>query len=160
MPYLVDGNNVIHALAADGVDVGRQSLCRLLAALQKQGQNVRVVFDGPPPPPGLARQIDETGVAVDYAEARSADELIVEHINADSAPRRLTVVSTDRELRKAARRRRCGHITSEDFARMLVEIDQRRRSAAATRPPEPKEKRHGLTEEQTRWWLREFGFDD
>ncbi len=150
----------MYALPDAGSDMGRGGLCKLLATLVARGEQVRVIFDGPPPARGLGRQIDETGVAVEYSAGRSADEIILEHIAANSAPRRLTVVSSDRVIRKAAARRRCRVEISEDFARVLLRLveDQRRRQS---RPPaEPKEKRNGLNEAQTRQWLEEFGFDE
>ena len=158
MPFLIDGNNLMHAMAAAGKDVGREGLCRLLAPLVTAGQPVHTVFDGPAPPAGVANQIATTGVEVEFSLGRPADKLILKAIAADSAPKRLTVVSTDREIRAAARKRRCKGITSEAFAADLMQLN-----VAPPRdsgPAEPHEKRHGLTPDQTRHWLREFGFED
>jgi len=158
MPYLIDGNNLMFALAEAGRDVGREGLCKLLAPLARRGERVQVIFDGAPPPAGHSLQIEQTGVAVTYAGAREADEILLERIAADSAPRRLTVVSTDREIRAAGRKRRCRIIRSQEFARMLVRLDEAIESARNARPSEPAEKRTGLSDEQTRQWLKEFGF--
>ena len=68
------------------------------------------------------------------------------------------MVSTDRVIRKAARRRRCRISLSEQFAEALLDGARR-----ASQPPalgEPPEKRAGLTEEQSQEWLREFQIDD
>ena len=162
MPYLIDGNNLMYALSEAQGGVGRLGLCKLLMGLPARGQRVRVVFDGPEPPSGLARQIEDTGLEVHYSGPRIADDLITEHITADSAPRRLTVVSSDREIRKAASRRRCRIIKSEEFVPMLLRIveSHRRCESKTRRGGEPKEKREGLSQEQTQKWLREFGFDE
>ncbi len=159
VPYLIDGNNLMFALSEVHGEVGRQGLCRLLCDLAAAAQRVHVVFDGPPPD-GPANQGDQTSLTVDYAGGRTADAIILEHIAAESAPRRLTVVSTDREIRKAARRRRCGVQTSEQFARMLLRVIQAKRTAKSRRADEPKEKRSGLNDQQTRNWLREFGLEE
>jgi len=157
MPLLIDGNNLMHALRGVGADVGRQGLCRLLSAWAGGRDRVRVVFDGPAPPAGLAEQTDADGIAVEYAGPRSADDILIDAIAADTAPRRLTVVSTDRVIRRAGRRRRCTIARSEDFAETLLEALE---APPPRPPPEPAEKRHGLSPEQTRAWLKEFGLDD
>ncbi len=153
MPILVDGNNLAHALGLGGDDSGRIGVCRLLTIPAKRGERVTVVFDGPHSPPNVAELISECPVEVCYSGLRSADELIIEFISADTAPRRLTVVSTDREIRGAARKRRCPSITSEQFADVLE-----RAAAKAPRRDEPPEKRTGLRGKDTEDWMREFGF--
>ncbi len=160
MPYLIDGNNLMPALADAGPDVGREGLCRLLLPLLEQGESVRVVFDGAPPPAGVAAQIEKTGVQVTYAAPRPADEHIIKLIEADFAPKTLTVVSTDNEIRRAAERRRCKVLTSQDFARKLLHVHaDRNRPKPPPRPPEAKGKEKGLSDKETRRWLEEFGFD-
>jgi hypothetical protein len=156
VPFLIDGNNLMYALRNAGLNVGRGGLCRLLERFAPRRQRVVVVFDGPPPrnqptePPGGGR------IEVHYSGPENADQVIAEHIAADTAPRRLTVVSTDREIRKAARRRRCQTQSSEDFAAALTRAMTRPRKRRLAEPPE---KRHGLTAEQTEAWLRELQLD-
>ena len=159
VPYLIDGNNLMHAAAEPGPELARDALCELLAVLVASGQRVRVVFDGAPPNAQTETRIAKTGVQAEYSLGRSADELILKHIARDSAPRRLTVVSNDREIRKAAHRRRCIVVTSEDFARKLVRLSARQRFGAPSAASEPKEKHLGPTREQAQKWLREFGID-
>jgi hypothetical protein len=153
MPVLIDGNNLIFALPDS---VGRSGLCDKLSTLLEKEPQICVVFDGPPPPGGLAGQIEATGIEVRYSAGRTADEVIMELISAHTAPRRLTVVSSDREIRKAARRRRCMVLTSPQFAKQLQEESPR------PSPPfqEPKEKQRGLTEQQSSEWLKEFGLEE
>ena len=156
MPYLIDGNNLIYALADAWREVGRAGLCKLLAPLLASGP-VTAVFDGPPPPGPMARQIEQTGITVKYSSGRPADEVIIEHIQANSAPRRLTVVSTDREIRKAARRRRCISKTSQEFAVLLEELTE---APTQSSPSEPPEKTDGLSGKHVDEWMKEFGFED
>jgi len=142
----------MHALASVGVDADRAELTGLLASLAATGGRVHVVYDGPAP---QVRSASEAGgpVRVTYSGKRTADELMEEIIAADTAPRRLNVVSTDYRIRRAARKRRCRIVTSEEFAATL----HRAGKAKAPRHDEPDEKQSGLRGEATRKWLREFG---
>ena len=158
MPYLIDGNNLLHAMLEVGPEVGRASLCAMLAKLIEPEQHVCVVFDGPPPPEGLRQQIDDTGVQAIYSFDRPADDIICQRIDDNTAPRRLSVVSTDREIRRHASRRRCQTIVSDEFARLLLR--RLARSQRQSQSAEPPEKRHGLGENQTTDdWLDFFGLD-
>jgi len=156
VPFLIDGNNLIHALGAIGPDVGRQGLCRILEPLTRRGERVCVVFDGAAPPEQMARQFRDGPVEAVFAAPLTADEVILERIADNSAPRRLVVVSTDREIRQAARRRRCQGHKSEPFAGLLLRLEKQRPRI----DHEPPEKRHGLTAEQTEAWLKEFQLDE
>lgn len=159
MPYLIDGNNLLHA-AWDIEDpdrpIGRSGLCRELGGwAERKRENVLVVFDGPAPPRGLAEQIADPRIEVRYSGRVSADEVLIEILDTHSAARRLIVVSTDRRIAAAARRRRARSVRSDEFWIQLV------RDLAA-RPPrarEPREKAQGLDPEGRRHWLREFGLD-
>ena len=122
MPFLIDGNNLMPAQGEIGPEIGRQGLCERLERLAERGERICVVFDGPPPPEPTLRGLAELHVEAIFASPRTADEIILERISADSAPRRLVVVSTDREIRQAARRRRCPARTSQEFARMLADL--------------------------------------
>ncbi len=152
MPVMIDGNNLLHAWANVEGSIGRGELCALLGRL---GDRVSVVFDGPPPPDGVRNQIELTSVEAFFAAPKSADDIILQWIAEDTAPRRLTLVSSDRELRRAARRRRCRVYTSQQFVALLRRV----LDEPADPPSEPTEKRNGLAPEQTRKWLQEFGFD-
>lgn len=160
MPYLVDGNNLMPALADAGPEVGREGLCRLLLPLLEQGETAHVVFDGPVPPAGVAAQIARTGVKVTWSGPRTADEVILKLLAQDTAPKLLTVVSTDKEIRRAAERRRCKAVTSQEFAAKLLHIDAARHKPKAPKSPESRAKQKGLSDQETRRWLKEFGFDE
>ena len=158
MPLLVDGNNLLYAMADAGHQLSRAALTRMIAEFAGDRDTAHVVFDGPEPPPDQARLIAQPGrVQVTYAAPRTADHVLIDRIGADSAPRRLTVVSTDREIRTAARHRRCISLRSDEFALAMIKALSR---PAPPPPPEPDEKRTGLTPDQTAHWLREFGLDD
>ncbi len=153
MPLLIDGNNLAHAM---GAEVGRGKLCRLLGRwAEATGEKVCVVFDGPAPPAPLAGQIADERVEVRYAAPREADEVLLDFLGAHSHPRRLKVVSTDREIRRAARARRAEPVRSEHFAEQLLR-------PPAPPPPDPEpDAKHGapMSPEQREHWLREFGIE-
>lgn len=160
MPILVDGNNLLHAarqLAGEQAPPGRAWLCLILGQwAERYRQELHIVFDGAAPPRDVAVQIDHPAIEVSYSGAGvTADEVVIEAIGASSAPKRLIVVSTDRELRRAARRRRAVAVRADDFWRQVQEDLAR----PPRQRPEPRSKYRGLSAEQTERWLREFGFD-
>jgi hypothetical protein len=156
MPYLIDANNLMHALADVGYAVERAGLCELLTAALGTRDRIDVVFDGPEQTPEHTGHMLSLGVAVHYGPGGTADDVIEGLISENTAPRRLTVVSTDRRIRSAARRRRCTSCTSEDFAGLLR---RRLETPPPPQPSEPREKRKGLNPDQAEHWMREFGFD-
>jgi len=155
MAFLIDGNNLLHAMAEVGPELGRAGLCKDLGLLVHRGQRVHVVFDGPAPPGPLARQIAAHGAQVTYAAPRSADEVLERLIAEDTGPRELILVSTDRRIRRAAKHRGATAVRSEDFARRLIELAEQDRRRP--HPLEPPEKRAGLAPGQAEEWLRVFG---
>lgn len=115
MWLLIDGYNVVAPVAAPGripdPNWLHRERMRLLDRLADHiDPNTRrrtcVVFDAANPPPGRPSRFEHASIdvrfAVDHAEA---DDLIEELIAAHSAPKRLTVVSSDRRIRDAASRR-------------------------------------------------------
>lgn len=159
MPVLIDGNNLLHAAGATDLAIrsSRVGLCHALGEwAKKQNERVRIVFDGPPPRDAILEQMAHGGVSVSFSGAGvAADEVLVEMIRTDSAPRRLTVVSSDHEVQRAARRRRCRIEESEAFARSVA-IDLRRRTSAGDTTSE---KPAGLTADELKLWLKAFAVD-
>lgn len=159
MPVLIDGNNLLFAGRDDNPErpIGRSRLCELLGEwAERFGQSVSVVFDGPAPSGGLLRQIGDPRITVRFSGAASADEVIEMLVNADSAARRVVVVSSDREVARAARRRRATPMRSDEFWRMLLDDLAR----PVTRSAEPDEKRAGLGgDDATDAWVRELRLD-
>ena len=160
VPVIVDGNNLLFAARdAEGSQhpIGRSLLCQALGRWASRcGENVHVVFDGRAPRSDLAEQIGDARIRVSYSGSESADAVLIGFLEHDSAARRLRVVSSDREIIRAARRRRARPVRSQDFWAEL------QRDLSRLPPPrlEPPEKRRGLEPEQTEQWLRDFGFDD
>lgn len=87
-----------------------------------------------------------------YAGAgREADDIIEHMLETDSGARRFLVVSTDRRLKRAARRRRADSITSEAFLRRLLGDEH-------TRPtPLPAFARNlPLSAPEVAYWIEQF----
>lgn len=161
MPVLIDGNNLLYAARAvedPSRLIGRSMLCDALGSWgRRRSENVHVVFDGPAPPSPLAAQIGHPDIKVTYSGAGiSADAVVADIIEAHSAARRLIVVSSDRAIARAARRRRARPVRSEDFW-ALVKHDLAR---PAPQRVEPEEKEAGLSPEATQQWLEEFGLTE
>lgn len=120
------------------------------------GEKVAVIFDGPAPSELVARQTGDPNVAVAYSGSGiSADDALNETIEADSAARLLLVVSSDREVARAARRRKAKTMRSDAFWAMVQHDLERPKP----QPLEPPEKRRGLGPTETERWLRELGLD-
>ena len=160
MPVLIDGDNLLHA-ARDakppGPLMGRSMLCDVIGQwANRRSERVRVIFDGPEPNRSLAQQIAHPDIGVSYSGGISADAVLIEILETDSAARRMLVVSSDHEIARAAKRRRARPVRSEEIW-ALIQADLARPRPA---PGEPREKRHGESPDATDKWLREFGLED
>jgi len=164
MATIIDGYNVLHVVGILARGVGPGSLHRARLALlnflaeslePEEVGRTTVVFDAHDPPPGLPRAMKHRGLAVCFAaEYEDADSQIEELIRRDSAPRRLTVVSSDHRVQRAARRRKARPVDSDQWYADLVRRRRQRRqatSAGSARPPVP------LLEEDVNYWIRQFG---
>jgi hypothetical protein len=166
MSLVIDGYNLLHASGILGRGTGpggfersRTALLNFLAESldKRQLAGTTVVFDARMAPPGLPGTTNHRGITVRFA-ARGSDadgeieQLIAEH----TAPRRLTVVSSDHRLHRAARRRRAKAIDSEQW---YAEVLRRRIDRARTKPPGRKPA-EPPTEGEVRYWLRQFGIEE
>ncbi len=156
MPLLIDCYNVLHAeKPATLAGLGEASLCGLLAASPWARSGVTVVCDGRPKPHSPDPEAVGAVVLIFSGAGRSADDVIIELIEKDSAPRRLTVVSSDRAIRKAARRRRARDWSSEEFLSRLAKAARPSGGAASSGKPAS----GPLPDEQVDRWLDWFGID-
>jgi predicted RNA-binding protein with PIN domain len=156
MPYLIDGYNLLGTVRkADEqyAAMNEAGLCALLAEyLRRMRHEGRIYFDGTGPrdKAGLLSlgnlEVIFTGPGVE------ADHRIAEEVEQSSAPKFLAVISSDREVRASAEKRKSAAIRSEDFWPTVVKTLERKK-----RIREPKAKREGLTEGETDEWMRIFG---
>src|SRR5579871_4496368 len=110
MSLIIDGYNLLNAtgIAVRGrgpgtLEQARQALLNTLVESLPADEVARttVVFDASESPWGVARQSEHRGIRVMFAaKDDDADSVIEELILADSAPKRLTVVSSDHRLQR------------------------------------------------------------
>jgi len=158
MPIIIDGYNLLHSIrkvSGDSEEISDVQMCRVMGRYLKQIDNKgEIVFDGTGPR-------DKSGfdnidsLEVFFAGLGSdADTVIEQKIKASTAPKRLTIVSSDRRLRKAAQTRKATAMKSEVF---WINVQKRLRRKKTIK--EPIEKRLGLTESETKQWLEFFGLE-
>lgn len=161
MTLIIDGYNLMHAAGIVGRGIGpgglersRLALLNFMAESLDPGElsATTVVFDARQAPPGLPRMLSYRGLTVQFAAGyENADALIEELIRADSAPRKLVVVSGDHRLHKAARRRRAKAIDSE---RWYCDLAHQRATRGVPPPTFMKPTQPAAGEVE--FWLRQF----
>lgn len=158
---LVDAFNVLHVtgvLPPDlaGPDVG--DLADLIARSRWRAGGAMLVCDGPGPKGSKRRAAAPAGgvIQIRYAGAgRDADSLIERLLHRHSAPRRVTVVSSDRRLQHAARSRKARWMPSEAFLRRLAH--DARRPAPDPDPYRGFDRAVPLSDGAVEAWIRDFG---
>ena len=158
MPYIIDGHNLLHSINKAGLTDGHisdiamcQAIGQYLIAIEEKGE---IVFDGKGPPEKTVfehiRNLEVTFVGT----TTDADSVIEDKIKINTAPKRLSIISSDRRVIKAARTRRATAIKSEAFWNEVQKKSNRKNKFR-----EPRQKRHGLTESETEQWLELFGIE-
>jgi uncharacterized protein len=171
MPLLIDGYNLLNVagVMARGRGPGtleraRQALLNVLVESLPADEvpHTTVVFDASESPWGLARQLDHRGITVLFAaKDEDADTVIEELIAADSAPKRLTVVSSDHRIQRAAKRRRAIAIDSDIwFAGLMRDRAARSRPPSADPTIDAPKPDGPFAPGEVEHWLRIFGLDD
>ena len=159
MHYLIDGYNLLHQVGLLSGRVGpaklekarRALLGHLSGRLGAEAANVTVVFDALRAPPGIDDVLEYQGIHVLFSRYEIADDLIEELIRRTSAPKLLTVVSNDRRIRAAARRRHCPVAECVDFWTALCQRKPEPESAADGEP-----KRERVSRGEAEEWMKEF----
>ena len=155
---IIDGHNLLHSIRE--VDEGSESisdvqLCRIVGRYLKLiGEKGEIIFDGTGPRD--KSEFDNiSNLEVLFAgQGTDADTVIEDKIRANTAPKRLTIVSSDRRLRKAAQARKATVVKSQVFWNNLQRQLSRKKGIR-----EPAAKRQGLTESETKQWLEFFGLE-
>jgi hypothetical protein len=151
MAIIIDAYNVLHCthvLPSRHAMMGLGEMCRLLTESRWRDGPMIVACDGTPGHPPLEPPPE---VQLVYSGPNSdADTLIEQHIAQTSAPRHLTVVSNDRRLHRAARRRKARVMPAEQFLWLLVSPP----TQTTTQPqPDPQP-------DDTESWMAEFGLNE
>ena len=128
MRLLIDTFNVLHVtgvlppgLAGPGV----AELAVLIEHSRWADMPVALVCDGMPPPEGPPRL--PAGIRAIYSKQIEADDILERLISDSSSPARLLVVSSDRRVRRAAKKRGAKDLDSEQFLRFLLDDRDRAR---------------------------------
>ena len=150
MPYLVDGNNLAHALGlASGGLPDRESCTRAIADFcRSQGAQATIVFDGKAPE-GAKATTRIHRVTVLYGESRSADNVILGLLTSARTPRDFTVVTSDKSLGDKSRHRGASVERAHEFSKRLDR--PRRPNRGIPEKPAVRE-----TPEQIEAWLAVF----
>ena len=156
--FFIDGHNLLHSILkseGDSRSISDVQLCHIIGSyLKLTGQRGEIIFDGIGPPDksgfdGISNlEVFFAGLGTD------TDTVIEDKIIANSAPRRLRIVSSDRRLRKAARARKATSLKSEAFWNNIQKQLSRKKTVK-----EPAAKRRGLTDSETSQWLDIFGLE-
>lgn len=159
MPFVIDGYNLLRAV--EKIQSGDESitdvgLCRMVAAyLQRIRQPGQIVFDGIGPPEKSGFENIANLEVIFSGRTTDADTVIKDKIAANTAPKRLVVVSSDRILRTAANRRKATSLKAEQFWNNVITCLSRQKKLH----PEPRSKREGITNGETEQWLKTFGLE-
>ena len=156
--FIIDGYNLLWSTqktTEQDEPITDVQLCRVIGRYLKLiGDKGQIVFDGIGPP-------DKTGFTninnlevIFTPRSTDADTVIESKIRISTAPKRLTIVSSDRRIRDAARARKAATIKSEAFWNNLQKQLRRPRP-----PKEPSAKRQGLSQSETAQWLKFFDIE-
>jgi hypothetical protein len=128
---LIDGTNLLHALARTGGPLPAVAVTGRLRALVPPGVAVTLVLDGGPAPGGADRRLT-SGIDVRYSGRRSADALLGDLVGA--APEGTLVVTDDLAL--AAGLRASGARTART-SWLAERLSRQRLEAPAVGRPKP-----------------------
>lgn len=160
MALLIDGYNLLHVTGLFGstFEASRAALLNFLAAAldTDERSGTTIVFDAAEAPPGLPSEYTVAGIQVYYARGYdSADALLEELIAAHHTPKKLTVVSSDRRVQRAAKKRKALAVESHAWYHQAADRLQGRRKG---RPDLPDVKPDvPLTPGEVAVWMRVFG---
>ena len=171
MLWLIDGYNLMYAAGAlDGREIRRGSfhrkrrrfLCDLADALgPERCRETTVVLDASTPPADFPLKTVYQGLNLIFALGdENADARIEALIAAHSAPKSLTVVSSDRRIRRAAQRRRARTLSADEFLDLLERFQTaKRHEMSYQNPATPRslDRDSPLSAEEAALWLAEFG---
>lgn len=169
MRWLIDGYNVMHAAGIAEAGMGRERfqkarkrfLDQIAQAIGDMVVETTIVFDANKPPADFPIESNYRGITVVFALADASADARIERILArHSTPKALTVVSSDREVRQAASRRKARVMKADEFLDRLPTLAYERRPPNPG--PDPEAARHApvLDEAERAYWQEVFGAVD
>ncbi len=179
MRLLIDGYNLMFESTSierrlDGKNALRAARGRLLHLLvelieESMRDKTMIVFDAKKAPPGLPDRYQYHGISIVFArDWESADEMIQTEIRKHSAPKTLTVVSSDHAIHRKATARGAQAIDSDVWLDEQIANRARltRQGSQDTDPLESgdelseqelESRNRKLSQEELARWLSEFG---
>ena len=160
MPVIIDGYNLLWAIQYtdenDSALTDLQMCFTLGRYFSKMGEVGEVVFDGTGPP-DREQFFNIDGLDVTFVGFKTdADTVIENKISANTDPKRLQIVTNDRRIKDAARRRKA---ESVDCGRFWKKV-KKTLSSKKKEPEEPDSKKYGIGESETDMWMKYFGLDE
>lgn len=153
MPLLVDGHNLIGQIPglklSDADDEGELVMLLRRYSTAKRSRQVVVVFDHGVY--GHPHKLDGYGITCYFARSpQDADAQLIKRLHAIKRPREWTLVTSDRQVARAAEEHGVKVISSQEFARQLL-------ASGAKPTPPPEEKRDApLSEAEIAEWTEFF----
>lgn len=164
---IIDGYNLMHAAGfarerygPGGLERAREQFLRTLISMITPEMQPRttVVFDAFDSPGNEHRRSRRDGVTVLFAGAGGdADSLIETLIAEHSAPRQVRVVSDDRRLKRAARKRKARPWNSLDYWERLTDHAERVSQSPRESQVAPEKFEGQPAPAEVRHWLKVFG---
>ena len=160
MKLLIDTCNVLHrtgVLPPEMAGIDEESLANLIRSSRYRNHKSLLVCDGNARSlSGGLRGRSRGLIQFKFSgQAQSADTLILDLVARSNSPKRVIVVSSDREIQVMARRRRCQIIDSDRFLTQLTTDNQSQRFAAR----DPKSA-GPLGDGEIEEWLARFEVDE
>lgn len=154
MSIIIDGHNLIpkiQGLTLRDLDDEQKLIELLQEYCRLQRKRVEVYFDNAPP--GQTRSQKFGLVTAHFVRSsRTADDAIRERLRQlKRAAQNWTVVSSDLQVQAAARWARARTISSEQFARQMIQ------TLAAGEEPAGEPREPDLADEEIEQWLKLFG---
>ena len=155
MPLIIDTYNALHVtgvLPAELAVGEPEGLARLIAGSRFGREAVWLICDGVPRGASRVGRIVIEGAG----PGKSADDHIAAFLDRSSAPRRLTVVTSDRAIQRKAKSRGAECIKSEAFLAMLAEDARHARPGRAKPQPASPRRSVPLSEREVAGWMSLF----
>ncbi|QDT65027.1 NYN domain-containing protein [Calycomorphotria hydatis] len=163
---LIDGYNLMHAAGFARQTYGPGDLERSRHRLQlfiaerltlDERKRTTIVFDAYDSPYDQPSKTRFRKMTIEFAEDDgSADAALELMIIAHSSPKQVDVISSDRRIRDAARKRKAHSISSEDFLAELFSrnpVSDQNSESGLSGPPSSS----GVSDVEVSYWLQEFG---
>src|SRR3989339_1523675 len=159
MPFIIDGYNVLRAiekLSDEFEPVSDLRMCQQINQyLKSQGEKGEIVFDGIGPPEKAGFNYLTNLEVIFSGTNTDADTIIAQKVAASTDPKRLIIVSSDRQVRLSAKSKKADVIKSVEFWFEVQKQLSRKRGIK-----EPDGKRKGINEAETDRWMDIFDLDE